>query len=100
MIENTKNSLSELWKLLKNKQEELGIDDLDLKEQETLQQIIYLQGEKEEVELEKIYEESVFPRASFFRYLKVLKEKKYVSIRTCDKDARKTLLSVSSILKQ
>jgi len=99
MIENTKNSLSELWNLLKNKQKELGINDLDLKEQETLQQIIYLQGEKEEVELEKIYEQSIFPRASFFRYLKALKEKKFVSIRTCDKDARKTLLSVSTIFK-
>ena len=99
MIENTKKSLSELWRLLKNKQKELGIDDLDLKEQETLQQIIYLQGEKKEVELEKIYQQSIFPRASFFRYLKALKEKKYVSIKTCNKDARKTLLSVSSILK-
>ena len=99
MIENTKKSLSELWRLLKNKQKELGIDDLDLKEQETLQQIIYLQGEKEEVELKKIYEQSIFPRASFFRYLKALKEKKYVSIKTCNKDARKTLLSVSTIFK-
>ena len=98
MFKNTKNSISELWILLKKKEKELGIDQLNLKERETLQHIMYLQGEKEEVELETIYEKNPFPRASFFRYLKTLKEKKYISIRSCKIDSRKTLVSASKLI--
>lgn len=73
-MKNTKKSLSELWLLLKNKQKEFGIDQLGLKERETLQHIIYLQGQSDSVELEKVYIKNPFPRASFFRYLKNLKK--------------------------
>ena len=97
-MEYTKKSLSELWLLLKNKQKEFGIDKLNLKEREILQLIIYLQDQKGSVELEKIYRKNPFPRASFFRYLKKLKQDKYIFINSCQKDSRKTLISVSSIL--
>ena len=98
MFKNTKNSISELWILLKIKEKELGIDQLKLKEREILQHIMYLQGGKEEVELEKIYEKISYPRASFFRYLKTLKENKYISIRNCKIDSRKTLVSASKLI--
>ena len=97
-MEYTKNSLAELWLLLKNKQKEFGIDQLGLKERETLQHITYLQGQNDSVKLEKVYIKNPFPRASFFRYLKKLKQDKYIFINSCQKDSRKTLISVSSIL--
>ena len=97
-MEYTKKSLSELWLLLKNKQKEFGIDKLNLKEREILQLIIYLQDQKDSVELEKVYRKNPFPRASFFRYLKKLKEDRYILIDSCKQDSRKTLVSVSSLL--
>ena len=97
-MEYTKKSLSELWILLKNKQKDFGIDQIGIKERETLQHIIYMQRQNDSVELEKVYIKNPFARASFFRYLKKLKEDKYIFINSCQKDARKTIISVSNIL--
>ena len=53
-MRETKQSLSELWSLLRNKEEQFGLIKLSLTEREILQTIIYFQGKDQHISLEDI----------------------------------------------
>ena len=50
-MKETKQSLSELWSLLRNKEEQFGLNNLSLTERDILQAIIYLQGKNDNISL-------------------------------------------------
>ena len=99
-MEQTKQSLSNLWKLLRNKEKSIGIDNLSLQERELLQIIMHLSGNNNFVELEKVYQSNIFPRASFFRYLKKLREDKLIIINRDKNDLRKSYIYLSNTLSK
>ena len=94
-MEETKQSLSELWALLRNKELQFGLNRLSLTERDILQSIIHIQGKNKKISLEKILKECPHPRATFFRCLKKLRINKIVSIVKDDSDARKSFIKVS-----
>ena len=93
-MKETKQSLAELWQLLRIKEEEYGLDDLSLTERDIFQAIINSQGKQSQVSLENIKENCTHPRATFFRCLKKLREKKLLNITKDTEDNRKSYISV------
>ena len=93
-MKETKQSLAELWQLLRIKEQEYGLDDLSLTERDIFQAIINSQGKQSQVSLENIKENCTHPRATFFRCLKKLREKKLLNITKDIKDNRKSYVSV------
>ena len=69
-MNETKQSLSELWSLLRNKEEQFGLKKLSLTERDIFQTIIHFQGEERHISLEDILKKCPHPRATFFRCLK------------------------------
>ena len=53
-MKETKQSLSELWSLLRNKEEQFGLKKLSLTERDILQAIIYFQGSDRHISLEDV----------------------------------------------
>ena len=53
-MKETKQSLSELWSLLRNKEKQFGLSKLSLTERDILQAIIYLQGNNNYISLDCI----------------------------------------------
>ena len=94
-MEETKQSLVELWSLLRNKEEQFGLNELSLTERDILQSIIFVQGENKQISLEKILRTCPHPRATFFRCLKKLRIKNIVQVIKDKKDARKSFIKVS-----
>ena len=72
-MKETKQSLSELWSLLRNKEEQFGLNKLSLTERDILQAIIHIQGKDKQIRLETILKQCPHPRATFFRCLKKLR---------------------------
>ena len=95
-MKETKQSLSELWALLRNKELQFGLNNLSLTERDILQAIIHLQGKRNQTSLENILKNCPHPRATFFRCLKKLRLNKIVSIVKDKDDARKSFIKVSS----
>ena len=93
-MKETKQSLAELWQLLRIKEEEYGLDDLSLTERDILQAIINIQGKQSQISLENIRKKCPHPRATFFRCLKKLREKKLLNITKNAEDNRKSYISV------
>ena len=93
-MKETKQSLSELWALLRNKEEQIGLTKLSLTERDILQAIIYLQGKNKQISLENILKDCQHPRASFFRCLKKLRTNNIVQIIKDNDDARKSFIKV------
>ena len=93
-MKETKQSLAELWQLLRIKEEEYGLDDLSLTERDIFQAIINSQGKQSQVSLENIKENCTHPRATFFRCLKKLREKNLLNITKNTEDNRKSYISV------
>ena len=95
-MKETKQSLAELWQLLRIKEQEYGLDDLSLTERDIFQAIINNQGKESQISLESIRKNCQHSRATFFRSLKKLREKKLLNITKDIKDNRKSYISVDS----
>ncbi len=93
-MKETKQSLSELWSLLRNKEEQYGLINLSLTERDILQAIIYLQGNDDNISLDDILKKCPHPRATFFRCLKKLRAKKIVKVTKDTEDARRSFIRV------
>ena len=93
-MKETKQSLSELWSLLRNKEEQFGLSKLSLTERDILQAIIHLQGEERHISLEDILKKCPHPRATFFRCLKKLRANKIVKVTKDTEDSRRSYIKV------
>ena len=97
-MKETKQSLAELWALLRNKELQFGLNELSLMEREILQAIIHIQGKDKQTSLEDILKTCPHPRATFFRCLKKLRSNNIVKVIKDSKDARKSFIQVDSKL--
>ena len=95
-MKETKQSLSELWSLLRNKEEQFGLKKLSLTERDILQTIIHFQGKDKHISLEDILKKCPHPRATFFRCLKKLRTNNFVSVIKDVHDARRSFIKVYS----
>ena len=93
-MKETKQSLAELWRLLRVKEKEYGLDDLSLTERDIFQALITTQGKESQISLENVRKNCPHPRATFFRCLKKLREKKLLQINKDVIDNRKSNISV------
>ena len=93
-MKETRQSLSELWALLRNKEEQIGLTVLSLTERDVLQTIIHLQGKNKQISLENILRKCAHPRATFFRCLKKLRTNNIVKIIKDNDDGRKSFIKV------
>ena len=94
-MKETKQSLSDLWALLRNKEVQFGLNKLSLTERDIFQSIIYIQGRNKQTSLEDILRTCPHPRATFFRCLKKLRANNIVKVIKDSKDARKSFIKVS-----
>jgi len=95
-MKETKQSLSDLWALLRNKEEQLGLNKLTLTERDILQSIIHSQGNDKLISLQEILVNCSYPRATFFRCLKKLRTENIIKIKKCSEDERKSFIEVLS----
>ncbi len=95
-MKETKQSLSELWALLRYKEKNLGLDELSLTERDIFQEILHFQGKDTHISLGKILKSSPHPRATFFRGLKKLRSNNFIEVTKCSKDSRKSFVTVLS----
>ena len=94
-MKETKQSLAELWRLLRVKEKEYGLDDLSLTERDIFQALITTQGKESQISLENVRKNCPHPRATFFRCLKKLREKKLLQVNKDIRDNRKSYVSVN-----
>ena len=94
IMKETKQSLSELWSLLRNKEEQFGLNKLSLTERDIFQAIIHIQGKNKKASLEDILRRCPHPRATFFRCLKKLRINNYVKVLKDNEDGRKSFIVV------
>ena len=95
IMKETKQSLSELWSLLRNKEEQFGLNKLSLTERDILQSIIHIQGKDKQIRLETILKQCPYPRATFFRCLKKLRVNNIIKVIKDTEDSRKSFIKVS-----
>ena len=95
-MKETKQSLSDLWALLRNKEEQLGLNKLTLTERDILQSIIHSQGNDKLISLQEILVNCSYPRATFFRCLKKLRTENIIKIKKSSEDERKSFIEVLS----
>ena len=93
-MEETKLSLSELWSLLRNKEEQFGLKKLSLTERDIFQTIIHFQGGDRHISLEAVLKNCPHPRATFFRCLKKLRTNNFVKVIKDNEDARRSYIKV------
>ena len=94
IMKDTKQSLSELWSLLRNKEEQFGLKKLSLTERDILQTIIHFQGEDIHISLEDILKKCPHPRAIFFRCLRKLRANNFVKVIKDNKNATRSFIKV------
>ena len=94
-MEETNQSLSELWSLLRNKEEQFGLNELSLTDRDILQAIIHIQGKDKKTRLETILRQCPHPRATFFRCLKTLRVNHFIEVIKDTEDLRKSYIKVS-----
>ena len=95
-MKETKQSLSDLWALLRNKEEQLGLNKLTLTERDILQSIIHFQGNNKRISLQNILVNCSYPRATIFRCLKKLRTENIIKIKKNSEDERKSFIEVLS----
>ena len=93
-MKETKQSLAELWQLIRIKEQKYGLDDLSFTERDIFQAILNNQGKESQISLENVRKNCPHPRATFFRCLKKLREKKLLQINKDVIDNRKSNISV------
>ena len=94
-MKQTKQSLSELWALLKNKEQKFGLNKLSLVERDIFQTILYFQRNDLNIKLDIVLKNCDYPRATFFRSLKKLRINKFIEISKDVEDARKSIIKIS-----
>ena len=98
-MKETKQSLSDLWALLRKKEEQFGLDKLSLTERDILQSIIHFQGKNKHIGLQDILKNCPYPRATFFRCLKKLRDDNIVTVYKTIEDERKSYIQVLAKFK-
>ena len=93
-MKETKQYLSELWSLLRKKEDQFGLNKLSLTERDVLQTIIHFQGRDKHISLEDILKKCTHPRATFFRCLKKLRSNNFVKVIKDSHDARRSFIKV------
>ena len=94
-----KQSLGEVWALLRYKEKENKLDHLSLIERDVLEGILYSFGDNKELSLNTILKNNNHPRATFFRSLKKLRDNNYLIVSKEDKDKRKSIIYLNKELK-
>ena len=91
MIKNSQK-ITDVWALLRQKEKEQGLIDLSLIERDILINLAFTIGDDEQISLNNILNQFEYPRASFFRALKKLREQKFIKIIKQTDDKRKSLI--------
>ena len=95
-LNNQETSLPELWLLLREKENKMGMENLSLLDRDIFENILYLSGEEKKISLDVILVKNIHPRATFFRSIKKLREKKFIKISKDIRDRRKSWLIISN----
>ena len=93
-MRETKQSLSELWALLRKKEQHFGLQKLSLTERDIFQMILHLQRKDLNISLDFVLKNCNYPRATFFRSLKNLRLKKFIEISKDTNDERKSIINI------
>ena len=93
MIKNSQK-ITDVWALLRQKEKEQGLIDLSLIERDILINLAFTIGDDKQISLNNILNQFEYPRASFFRALKKLREQKLIKIFKQTNDKRKSLISL------
>ena len=91
MIKNSQK-ITDVWALLRQKEKEQGLIDLSLIERDILINLAFTIGDDNQISLNNILNQYDYPRASFFRVLKKLREQKFIKIIKQTDDKRKSLI--------
>ena len=91
----TSQKITDIWALLRQKEKEQGLTDLSLIERDILINLAFTIGDDKQISLNNILNEFEYPRASFFRALKKLREQKFIKIIRQTDDKRKSLIFLS-----
>ena len=94
MIKNSQK-ITDVWALLRQKEKEQGLIDLSLIERDILINLAFTIGDDKQISLNNILNQYDYPRASFFRVLKKLREQKFIKIVKETDDKRKSLIFLS-----
>ena len=94
-----KQSLGQVWALLRYKEKENGLDHLSLTERDILESILYSFRDNKELSLNTVLKNNNHPRATFFRSLKKLRDNNYLIVSKEDKDKRKSIIYLTKELK-
>lgn len=93
-MKETKQSLSELWALLRKKEQDFGLHKLSLTERDIFLMILNLQNKNFNINLDVILKNCNYPRATFFRSLKKLRLKNFIEISKDTNDERKSIINI------
>ena len=94
MIRNSQK-ITDVWALLRQKEKEKGLTNLSLIERDVLINLAFTIGDGKQMSLNNILNQFEYPRASFFRALKKLREQKFIKIIRQTDDKRKSLIFLS-----
>ena len=99
ILKETEQSLSELWELLRKKENSMGLDILSFTDRDILENILSLIKENnKKILLDVILHKNIHPRATFFRSMKKLRQTKFITVTKDNIDRRKSWISVSNKL--
>ena len=93
MIKNSQK-ITDVWALLRQKEKEKGLTNLSLIERDILINLAFTIGDDKHISLNNILNQFHYPRATFFRSLKKLREQKFIKIVKQTDDKRKSLISL------
>jgi len=93
MKKNTQK-ITDLWAFLRQKEKENGLTNLSLIERDILINLAFTIGDDKHISLNNILNQFHYPRATFFRSLKKLREQKFIKIVKQTDDKRKSLISL------
>ena len=91
MIKNSQK-ITDVWALLRKKEKEKGLTNLSLIERDILINLAFTIGDDKQTSLNNVLNQFEYPRASFFRALKKLREQKFIKIIKQTDDKRKSLI--------
>ena len=91
----TSQKITDIWALLRQKEKEQGLTDLSLIERDILINLAFTIGDDKQTSLNNVLNQFEYPRASFFRALKKLREQKFIKIIKQTDDKRKSLIFLS-----
>ena len=98
IIKETGQSLPELWTLLRKKEDYYGLQILSFTDRDILENILSLLGDSKKILLDNVLDKNSHPRATFFRGMKKLRQKKFIIVVKDNVDRRKSWIQVSNKL--